>query len=306
MANHRFPPLRRHPSVVPLGPGHAWHGSLRVGARARRVPTPGTPAASPVAAGLRWMAAGRHREAEQVLAEAWGQAPTVPVARLLARLRHRAEGAAAALRFVVQARARFPGAPRLVSEEARCLESLGRWEEAARAWARLREMRPGDPRAPVAYVAASVRALPAEAAIAELGSLLRLPRLSGELELHRLRARLLEQTGRPVDALRAWRAAAAAAPRDPRIGVDLVFALRRCGRPAEAFPGLLALVAAHPRRMPALAALVADAKALGRVAQARRLLIDLARHDPELHHLWGWVRRLGPCRARPPVRTDGR
>ena len=297
-------PLRRHPSPGAVGPGCRWRADARE--RGPRSASKRTYVLDAVAAGRRWIAAGRVREAEQVLAEAWGRSPTVPLACLLARLRRQSEGAAAALRVVGQARARFPAAARLVSEEALLLESLGRWADAAAAWARVRDLRPGDPRAAVAHVAASVRVLAPEQAIAELGSLLRLPRLSGELRLHRLRARLLEDAGRADEAVAAWRAAAAAAPRDPGVHTELVFALRRCGRRTEAFPGLLALVTAEPRRVPALAALVADAKALGRVAQARRVLVDLARGDPELHHLWGWVRRLGPPRPLPPVRAEGR
>lgn len=229
-------------------------------------------------------------------AEAWGASATVAAACQLVRQRQRSAGEAAALQLLAQAHARFPGSARLMAEEARLLEALHRWEAAAQAWVRVLDLRPDDAQARVGHLSACIQALPTELGLAELSSLLRVPRFSGEASLHRLLGRLLEHAGRPAEALTAWRAAAALAPHDAVIGAELVFALRRCGRRGEAFAGLLALVAAQPRRLPALAALVADAKALGRVGPARRLLVDLAQRDPDLRHLWGWVHRLGASR----------
>ncbi len=245
-----------------------------------------------VAAARARMDAGRWRDAELTLAQAWAEAPSVAVACLLVRVRGRLDGRSAALSLAREASARFPDAVNLLSLQARLLEGEGRWDAAAECWSRVLALRPGDRQAHLGQIGARLHGLPPEAAARELGLLLLLPRLAAEPRLHALHGRLLEQAGRPAEALQAWRRAHRLAPGDARLTAAHVFALRRCGARAAAFPGLMALVEADPRQATVLASLVADARRLGKVPEARRLLVHLARRDPDLGHLWGWVRRL--------------
>ncbi|MBI4868298.1 MAG: tetratricopeptide repeat protein [Candidatus Wallbacteria bacterium] len=230
---------------------------------------------------------GRPKEALEMFLEADRQTPSAYVRSLVLKALVRAREYAEAVRVGESSLGLYPDNPYVLGSLELAYAESGQPERAAEVCEKLLALRPQDPYAVRELIKNRLASLPADEALAELKSVLRVPTYQRNPQIQQLAAETFFKSGDYLEAAAAYRAAMELAPGDRHCLQQLGFSLYRAGRYEEAIGVLEPFFQDDPLNVYVRGALVKCYQMAGQPAELASAFDRAIAAHPSARQLYG-------------------